>query len=194
MINQQPGLRVVLGRASGEEPAPPKVSPVVVLLDTRLRRGESLRIAEKTREAFPGAKVIVMDSIPAKEDIAEYVNAGVRGFLLKDATLDELVSTVRAVAAGENVIPTKLENSLISKIATNAAQRGGPRVPEAVKMTPRERQVIHLIAQGMSNKEIAAHLRVAVHTVKSHVRNVMEKLTLHSRLQIAAYVHRQERT
>lgn len=194
MINQQPGLRVVLGQAFGEPHVISKILPSVVLLDIGLRRGDSLRIATQTREAFPGAKVIIMDLLPAHEDIVEYVNAGVCGFIMKDATLDELVSTIRAVAAGENVLPVTMVNSLFSQIAKEAVERGRPSVMESVKMTPREKQVINLIAEGMSNKEIAAHLHVAVHTVKSHVRNVMEKLTLHSRLQIAAYVHQQERT
>jgi DNA-binding NarL/FixJ family response regulator len=164
------------------------------LPDIGLRRGDSLRIATQTREEFPGAKVIIMDLLPAHEDIVEYVNAGVSGFIMKDATLDELVSTIRAVAAGENVLPLTMVNSLFSQIAMEAIERGRPDVMESVKMTPRERQVINLIADGLSNKEIAANLHVAVHTVKSHVRNVMEKLTLHSRLQIAAYVHQQDRT
>lgn len=193
MINQQPGLRVVLGQASSEPHVISKHTPSVVLLDIGLRRGDSLRIATQTREAFPGAKVIIMDLLPAHEDIVEYVNAGVSGFIMKDATLAELVSTIRAVAAGENVLPVTMVNSLFSQIAKEAIERGRPDVLESVKMTPRERQVINLIADGMSNKEIAANLHVAVHTVKSHVRNVMEKLTLHSRLQIAAYVHQTDR-
>lgn len=194
MINQQPGLKVILGQASGEPRTISKLTPAVVLLDIGLRRGDSLRIATQTREEFPGAKVIIMDLLPAHEDIVEYVNAGVSGFIMKDATLAELVSTIRAVAAGENVLPVTMVNSLFSQIAKEAIERGRPDVLESVKMTPRERQVINLIADGLSNKEIAANLHVAVHTVKSHVRNVMEKLTLHSRLQIAAYVHQQDRT
>lgn len=194
MINQQPGLKVILGQASGEPHTISKLTPAVVLLDIGLRRGDSLRIATQTRVEFPGAKIIIMDLLPAHEDIVEYVNAGVSGFIMKDATLAELVSTIRAVAAGENVLPVTMVNSLFSQIAKEAIERGRPDVLESVKMTPRERQVINLIADGLSNKEIAANLHVAVHTVKSHVRNVMEKLTLHSRLQIAAYVHQQDRT
>ncbi len=193
MINLQPGLKVVLGQSSDDTRVLQKVSPSVVLLDIGLRRGDSLGIATKTKEEFPDSKIIIMDLLPAHEDIVEYVNAGVSGFIMKDATLDELVATIRAVAAGENVLPVTMVNSLFSQIAREAIQRGRSDVMESVRMTPRERQVINLIAEGMSNKEIAAHLHVAVHTVKSHVRNVMEKLTLHSRLQIAAYVHQQER-
>jgi DNA-binding CsgD family transcriptional regulator len=80
---------------------------------------------------------------------------------------------------------------LFSQIAQVAVQRGAAAALEAVHMTPREREVIGLIAEGKSNKEIAQQLDIAAHTVKSHVRNVMEKLALHTRLQIAAYAHQQ---
>jgi len=192
LINQQAGLKVVIGQATDDVRLLKDVSPDVVLLDIGLRKGDSLRIAEKVRENFPGAKVIVMDLLPAHEDIVEFVNAGVSGFIMKDATLEDLVTTIRAVASGISVLPTTMVNTLFSQIARDAIVRGRPDVLESVRMTPRERQVIDLIAEGLSNKEIAARLHVAIHTVKSHVRNVMEKLTLHSRLQIAAYVHSEQ--
>lgn len=192
LINQQPGLKVVVGQATDDARLLRDVTPDVVLLDIGLRKGDSLRIAEKVKADFPGAKVIVMDLLPAHEDIVEFVNAGVAGFIMKDATLEDLVTTIRAVASGVSVLPTTMVNTLFSQIARDAIVRGRPDVLDSVRMTPRERQVIDLIAEGLSNKEIAARLHVAIHTVKSHVRNVMEKLTLHSRLQIAAYVHTEQ--
>lgn len=189
LINQQPGLVVVASQASEVRPLPRHSSPHVVLLDIGLRKADSIRIAAKVRTDFPNAKVIIMDLLPAQEDIHDFVNAGVSGFIMKDATLDELVATIRSVATGTNVLPPKMVNTLFSQIARDAIGRARGDVLESVRMTPRERQVVNLIAEGMSNKEIAARLHVAVHTVKSHVRNVLEKLTLHSRLQIAAYVH-----
>lgn len=194
LINQQVGLEVVLARASGDPRVLLKVEPMVVLLDIGLRRGDSLRLAAETRVQFPQARVIIMDLLPAHEDIVEFVNAGVAGFILKDATLEDLVATIHSVAAGLNVLPTAMVHTLFSQIAREAVEREAPAMMESVRMTPRERQVINLIAEGLSNKEIAARLHIAVHTVKSHVRNVMEKLTLHSRLQIAAYAHAQAKT
>ena len=194
LINQQIGLKVVVARSAGDPHLLQKVGPDVVLLDIGLRQGDSLRIAADMGEQFPNAKVIVMDLLPAHEDIVEYVNAGVSGFILKDATLEDLVATIRSVAAGLSVLPTAMVNTLFSQIARDAVEREAPALMESVKMTPRERQVVNLIAEGLSNKEIAARLHIAVHTVKSHVRNVMEKLTLHSRLQIAAYAHQQVTT
>lgn len=189
LINQQQGFLVISGTGTDDHREILNATPDVVLLDIGLRKGDSLRIAAEARRDFPDAKVIIMDLLPAHEDIVEFVNAGVSGFIMKDATLEDLVSTIRAVVGGASVLPLTMVNTLFSQIAREAIVRGRPDVLESVKMTPRERQVINLIAEGMSNKEIASTLHVAIHTVKSHVRNVMEKLTLHSRLQIAAYVH-----
>jgi DNA-binding NarL/FixJ family response regulator len=193
LLNQLPDLRVVAGSDSDDTSALASVVPQVVLLDLGLRNGDSLRIAEKVRKDFPASKIIVMDLLPVHEDIVEFVNAGVSGFIMKDATLDDLVRTIRSVAEGVNVLPPEMTGSLFSQIARDAVARGRPEALESVRMTPRERQVINLIAEGLGNKEIAGRLHIATHTVKSHVRNVMEKLMLHTRLQIAAYAHREEK-
>ena len=101
-----------------------------------------------------------------------------------------IVATIRSVAAGHKVLPPRMTESLFSQIAKAADAQGHAQVLEDVRMTRREREVIELIGEGLSNKEIAQRLNIAAHTVKSHVRNVMEKLALHTRLQIAAYVRR----
>lgn len=168
-----------------------EANPQVLLLDLGLTDQESLRIAAAVKAERPDAKIIVMDLIPVHEEIMEFVNVGVSGFVLKDATFEELVGTIRSVAGGQKVLPPRLTNSLFSQIAKEAAERAGEQVLEDVRMTPREREVIQLIGDGLSNKEIATRLNIAAHTVKSHVRNVMEKLQLHTRLQIAAYSRRE---
>jgi len=161
-----------------------------LLLDVGLRDEDSLRVAASLAKRSPGTKVIVMDLIPMSDDIVQFVNAGVSGFVLKDATFDEFVATIRSVAAGGKVLPSRMTESLFSQIAKAADAQGHEHVLEDVRMTRREREVIELIGEGLSNKEIAQRLNIAAHTVKSHVRNVMEKLALHTRLQIAAYSRR----
>jgi DNA-binding NarL/FixJ family response regulator len=190
LLNQQPDLKVVVTGASGDPLLLKDVKPQVILLDLGLRNGDSLRVAEKVRKELPDSRIIVMDLLPAHEDIMDFVHAGVAGFIMKDATLEDLVNTIRLVAAGTHVLPPAVTGTLFSQIARDAVAKGRPEVLKSVRMTPREREVINLIAEGMSNKEIAGRLHIATHTVKSHVRNVMEKLTLHTRLQIAAYAHR----
>ena len=189
LLGQVPDLKVVAAGSSADTSLLRRVKPNVVLLDLGLRNGDSLRVAEKVKKEFPESKVIVMDLLPIHEDVMEYVHAGVSGFIMKDATLDDLVNTIRSVAQGAQVLPPEMTSSLFSQIARHAVARGRPAALEAVRMTPREREVINLIAEGLANKEIATRLHIATHTVKSHVRNVMEKLMLHTRLQIAAYAH-----
>ena len=190
MLGALPDMRVT-SSAAADEKFLTDAKPDVVMLDVGLGDQDSLRLAEGLRRDIPDAKIIVMDVMPVHEDIAEFVNAGVSAFVLKDATFDELVATIRSVARGEKVLPPRMTESLFSQIAKVAEGKGDERVLEAVRMTRREREVIDLIGEGLSNKEIAHRLDIASHTVKSHVRNVMEKLELHTRLQIAAYSHRE---
>lgn len=190
LLQQLPDLTVVAATPRGDVAKLKEVKPHVVLLDLGLRKGDSLRVAETLRTEIPETRVIVMDLLPVHEDVAEFVHAGVSGFIMKDATLDDLVRTIRTVAEGAPVLPPEMTATLFSQIARDAITAGRPKVLDSVRMTRREREVIALIAEGLSNKEIAAQLHIATHTVKSHVRNIMEKLTLHTRLQIAAFAHK----
>ena len=190
MLNRLTDLRVVA--ADGPDSTfLAEAKPHVLLLDVGLRDQDSLRVAAELKQAHPDASIVVMDLLPVNEEIVEFVNAGVSGFVLKDATFEEFVETIRAVAAGKKVLPPRMTESLFSQIAKEAGGQGRAEVLEDVRMTRREREVIDLIGEGLSNKEIAHRLNIATHTVKSHVRNVMEKLALHTRLQIAAYSHRE---
>ncbi len=167
--------------------------PHVVLLDVGLRDQDSVATAAAIMAAMPMARIIVMDLLPMNEEVVDFVNAGVSGFVLKDASFDEFVATIRQVAGGAKVLPRRLTESLFAQIAKDSSHRQVDDAIPDMRLTRREHEVIDLIGEGLSNKEIAYRLNIATHTVKSHVRNVMEKLTLHTRLQISAYYHR-ERT
>lgn len=164
--------------------------PRVLLLDVSLDGEETVHVARALANRRPGIGIIVMDLIPVAEEILELVNAGVSGFVMKDASFEDFAATVRAVAGGGKVLPARMTESLFAQIANEARRHREHQRPEDVRMTPRELEVIALIGEGLSNKEIAQQLDIAGHTVKSHVRNVMEKLALHTRLQIAAYSRR----
>jgi two-component system nitrate/nitrite response regulator NarL len=192
MLRELPDFEVVLAATSFETEGLRAADPQVVLLDIGLQDTNCLAVAETVREEMKNARVIVMDLVPVHEELAQFVNAGVAGFILKDATLDEFVGTIRSVAEGTRVLPPRMTGTLFSQIARAAMLRNQAEARDAVRMTPREREVIALIAAGKSNKAIAGELNVAVDTVKSHVRNVMDKLALHSRLEIAAYAHSRE--
>jgi DNA-binding NarL/FixJ family response regulator len=191
MLDEVPDVKVVLAATTLELETLKEAKPRVVLVDIGLQDTNCLRVAETVRKEIVGSEIIVMDLLPVHEEIVQLVNAGVAGFILKDATFEDFVGTIRSVAGGQRVLPPPMTGTLFSQIARTAVTRGRAATLEAVHMTLREREVIALIAEGMSNKEIAHRLNIATDTVKSHVRNVMEKLALHSRLQIAAYAHQQ---
>ena len=192
LLNQVPDFNVVYSGSGADLSGLERAEPRVVLLDLGLEKGDALSAARRVRDALPESRVVVMDLLPAQEDIRDLVKAGVSGFILKDATLDELVTTIRSVAAGAHVLPSTMTSSLFSQIANEALASGGQDAADVVRMTPREREVIDLISEGLSNKSIAARLHISVHTVKSHIRNIMEKLALHTRLQLAAWAHQEE--
>jgi len=189
MLNEQPDIRAVSATGNGDAREKAQViKPQVVLLDLGLRSQNSLRIAETIRKKYPKAEIVVMDLIPAQAEIVEFVKAGVSGFILKDATIDDFLHTIRSVAKGKKVLPPPLTGSLFSHIVEYAVQSGkADRLMKAVKLTRREHEVVDLIARGMSNKEIAREINIALHTVKSHVHNTLEKLALHSRLELASF-------
>ena len=189
MLNRLPDVAVV-PTPHADPPGDGEQDPHVVLLDVGLRDQDSLSAAVTLMRAMPRARLVVMDLLPVNEEIVEFVNAGVAGFVLKDATFDEFVATIRQVAAGEKVLPPRMTETLFAQIAREHLERGAEAAIADVRLTRREREIIDLIGEGLSNKEIAQRLNVATHTVKSHVRNVMEKLNLHTRLQISAFYHR----
>jgi len=182
---------IIIIAASGDgKNSLPKIQqlrPNVVLLDLGLRSQNSLHVVEIVKKDFPEAKIIVMDLAPVQADILQYVKAGANGFILKDASLNDLLITIRTVAEGSTVLPPLLVDSLFSQIVDHAVREGKSKLKEAVRMTKREREVIEFLGEGMSNKEIGQKIRVSTYTIKSHIHNIMEKLALHTRLEIANY-------
>lgn len=164
-----------------------KLKPDVILIDLGLRSQNSLRIVELVKKEFPGSRIIVMDLVPVKGDILQFIKAGASGFILKDASLEEFLETIRAVAAGKNILPDNLTHSLFSQIIEFAFKKGITKPKDAVRMTKREKEIIVMIGDALTNKEISQKLNISAFTVKSHVHNILEKLALHSRLEIANF-------
>lgn len=164
-----------------------KTRPDVVLMDLGLRNQNGIRLVEALSNEFPKIKVIGLRLIPSQLDIVELVEAGASGFILMDATVKDFLRTIRTVAHGGKVLPPSLTGTLFSHVVEYALKKGKAQVSRGVRMTTREREIIALIAEGLSNKEIGQRLTIATYTVKSHVHNIMEKLALHSRLQIARH-------
>jgi two-component system nitrate/nitrite response regulator NarL len=190
MLKEQRDLTVVASPGGPDSVGKAKrIRPGLILLDLGLLTQNSLRLIGLLRKSAPNARMIGMDLVPVQEDLVQYVEAGVSGFVLKDATFDDFLRTIRAVARGVNVLPPDLTGSLFSQIVEHATRKGKGNPFALVKMTNREREVISLIAEGLSNKDIAFRLHLAIDTVKSHVHNILEKLALHTRLEIARFAH-----
>jgi DNA-binding NarL/FixJ family response regulator len=192
LLNAQPDLKVVAaadGPRAGLRWAQ-EANPRVVLVDASLGNHKSHDFVQEVRKTAPAARVVVMDLLATEEDVVDFARAGASGFVTKRASRDELVATVRSVAGGAEVVPAPLSGFLCSYIAKRPVGPSAPAAAGAAQMSKREREISTLIAEGMSNKQIARRLNIATYTVKSHVHSVLEKLGVHSRLLIAAHVHR----
>lgn len=189
MLKSHGDFTILAGPANGESPVlkTHRLKPNVILLDLGLRSQNSLHIVETLKKEFPAARIIVMDLAPAQGDILQFIKAGASGFILKDATLDVFLETIRAVSTGAKILPALLNESVFSQIVEYAIKGKKTALKVALKMTRRERDVIALVSDGMTNKQIAERLHIATHTVKSHIHNIMEKLALHSRLEVANF-------
>jgi len=162
----------------------------VMLLDLGLPDQNTLELVKSLKAKFPKTRVIVMDLVPIQADILRFVKAGVSGFILKDATTADFMRTIRSVAGVDKILPPHLTGSLFSQIIDNGVKELGPsKLTQSVGMTKREREIVELIAEGLANKEIAYKLSLSVYTVKSHVHNILEKMALNTRVQIAIHAH-----
>ncbi len=185
MLRAEPDLQVTA--APGDETTVQQALEAkldVILLNAGRGDHDSVRLVASVKRASPEAKVIVTDLIPGRADLCELVRAGASGFLLKDATLDDFVTTIRTVARGERVLPAPLTATLFAHIAEPAVSRSEPAMPNVTK---REREMLDFIAEGLSNKSIAQRLSIATNTVKGHVHHLLEKLALRTRLEAAVY-------
>jgi two-component system NarL family response regulator len=191
MLNRQPDMHVAATIGSGNNILlkASQAKPHVILMDVGLKSFKESSVVESIKTKMPEVKVIGMGFVPTQSDIVEFVEAGASGFILKNATVKEFLGTVRSVAQGAKILPPSLTGSLFSHVIELALKKSKGKIVNAVRMTKREREIIVLIADGLSNKEIAQKLSIATHTVKSHVHNIMEKLALHTRLQIAKFIH-----
>lgn len=194
MLHENGGFEVIAKSDDGDalrELKDASKIPDVVLLDLGLEKTNSLKLMALLRNELPDVKVIAMDILPEQVDMVEFVRAGGSGFILKSASVDDYVGTIKSVAGGENVLPSILTTSLFTQIVDSAIKSGAGIPDDAIKLTQRETEIVDLISKGMSNKEIAIRLHIATFTVKSHVHNILEKLTLSSRLQIAAFARKE---
>ena len=183
----------VVGEASDGEEAVARAQelmPDVVLMDVRMPRQSGIEATRHIRRALPSTEVLMLTVSDEEEDLFESVKAGANGYVLKEVAIDEITETVRAIAQRQAVISPSMSTKLLAEfrsLARRASERDEAAPPG---LTAREMQVLQLMAQSKSNKDIASSLFISENTVKNHVRNILEKLHLHSRMEAVTYAWR----
>jgi DNA-binding NarL/FixJ family response regulator len=187
VLEEEPDIELV-GQASDGAEAVEKAAeslPDVVLMDIRMPRSSGIEACRAMKEAAPSAKIVILTISDEEEDLFEAIRAGASGYLLKDIPLDEVADAVRAVHGGQSLINPSMAGKLLTEFATLAKRDDEERAQEvpAPRLTEREMQVLKLVARGMNNRDIAKELFISENTVKNHVRNILEKLQIHSRME-----------
>jgi DNA-binding NarL/FixJ family response regulator len=188
MINAESDLKVAAAFENGEDVCRKvcELKPDVVLWDIGFEGWEGLSVVRQFSTECAGVKSIVMHVLPQQTDVMGFIQAGVSGFFSKEDTFEELLNTIRSVAGGNKVLPRSLTGALFSQIVDQTVRGNRPPLASIERLTSREHEVMVLIAYGQSNKEIAQELNLATFTVKSHVHNILEKLALNTRVQVAS--------
>jgi len=177
----------VVGMASSGSQALDQIKqllPEVALVDIGMPDKDGLDVTQALHKDLPTLKVIILGMPDLTDEIMACIEAGAAGYVLKEASFEYLVESIRSVQRGESFCSPRMAASLFSRIAELA----GERIAEnSIKLTPREVEVINKIADGLSNKEIAEQLYIEEQTVKNHVHNILDKLQLHNRLEAVQY-------
>jgi DNA-binding NarL/FixJ family response regulator len=159
--------------------------PDVVLMDIRMPKSSGIEACRAMKEVAPSSKIVMLTISDEEEDLFEAIRAGASGYLLKDIPLDEVADVVRAVHGGQSLINPSMAAKLLTEFAAlnkRDQEERAEQVPPP-KLTDREMQVLKLVAKGMNNRDIAKELFISENTVKNHVRNILEKLQIHSRME-----------
>ncbi len=172
IINHEPDMEVVAEASNGAQAIEmfSRHQPDLALLDSRMPLKTGVQVAKEIRTLFPTANILMLTAFDGDEDIFKAVQAGVQGYVLKNSTGEQLVPAIRAVAAGERWIP--------EEVAQRLAKR-----EEFEPLTPRELEVLHELAKGLANKQIASVLNITEHTTKGYLKGILSKLHVADRTE-----------
>jgi DNA-binding NarL/FixJ family response regulator len=189
VLSAEPDIEIVGEAGDGTEAIAraEELLPDVVLMDIRMPRRSGIEACTAIKEVVPSTKIVILTISDEESDLFQAVRAGANGYLLKDVPGEEIADGIRAVVNGNSLISPSMASALLSEFAEMSRRaETRPQMP-APKLTDRELQVLRLVARGMANRDIASELFISENTVKNHVRNILEKLQLHSRMEAVVY-------
>ncbi|MBA3575514.1 MAG: response regulator transcription factor [Nocardioidaceae bacterium] len=167
-----------------------RTDPDVVLLDVRMPARSGIETCAELKAVMPSVRIVMLTASDEETDLYDAIKSGASGYLLKDASIDEVAKAVRLVADGQSLISPAMAVKLLDEFKQLASS--GAATVTAPRLTDRELEVLRLVARGGSNREIARDLFISENTVKNHVRNILEKLQLHSRMEAVMYAVREK--
>ncbi|HZA61067.1 MAG TPA: response regulator transcription factor [Actinomycetota bacterium] len=194
VLTQEPDIDVVGEGADGQEAVEKAqaLMPDVVLMDVRMPKRGGIEATKHIKELLPHVKILMLTISDEEADLYDAIKAGAAGYLLKEIPSEEVADAIRSVWSGQSRISPSMAAKLLSEfqaMSKRAEERANVPSP---KLTEREMEVLRLVARGMNNRDIAKDLFISENTVKNHIRNILEKLQLHSRMEAVVYAVREK--
>ncbi len=194
VLAQEPDIEVVGEAGDGAEAVALATSstPDIVLMDVRMPRRGGIDATTAIKSAVPSAKIIMLTISDEEGDLYDAIKAGAMGYLLKEIPIDEVAVAVRAVHEGQSLISPSMASKLLTEFASMVRKSDERQPLDSPRLTDREMEVLRLVAKGLNNRDIAKQLFISENTVKNHIRNILEKLQLHSRMEAVVYAVREK--
>jgi two-component system NarL family response regulator len=166
--------------------------PDVVLMDVRMPRRGGIEATSQIKALAPHIKILMLTISDEEADLYDAIKAGASGYLLKEISIEEVANAIRQVYAGQSMISPSMASKLLTEFATMVKKTDEKPAAAQPRLTEREMEVLRLVAKGRNNRDIAKELFISENTVKNHIRNILEKLHLHSRMQAVVYAVREK--
>lgn len=194
VLEQEIDIDVIGEAADGVEAVAKaqELMPDVVLMDVRMPGRSGIEATQEIKDLLPHAKILMLTISDEEADLYDAIKAGASGYLLKEISIEEVADAIRSVWAGQSRISPSMASKLLNEFAAISKRGDERRQVPAPRLTAREMEVLGLVAEGLNNREIGVRLFISENTVKNHIRNILEKLHLHSRMEAVVYAVREK--
>lgn len=194
VLKDEPDIEVVGEAGDGTEAVAKAAesTPDIVLMDVRMPRRGGIDATSAIKETVPSAKIVMLTISDEEADLYDAIKAGAMGYLLKEIPIDEVATAIRAVHNGQSLISPSMASKLLTEFASMIKKTDDRPPLPTPRLTDREMEVLRLVAKGLNNRDIARELYISENTVKNHIRNILEKLQLHSRMEAVVYAVREK--